>query len=166
LHLSTVCGRTTRNVKALISINGQGGTIRNPRLRIRLITRFDDDRSAVGIAGGSETSCCTLARVNDMSSRRRGCARVAVDDLPFLIGTAGAGPNLRDIAVSDRTPRVVQAATTSAQLNGVASGDPLLILISGVASIDLHLGSIIEVAAAQIQAFIAEDLQVKARNGP
>jgi uncharacterized protein (DUF2141 family) len=113
LHLGAVCSRTTSNIcttsdhdvsqrrqgrtEALVFVDSQGRTIRNPRLRIRLVTRFNDDRSTVGIARGREAGRRALAGVNDASSRgriTRSCACAPVNNLPFLISTTSASPNL------------------------------------------------------------------------
>jgi len=169
LHLGAVCSRTTSNIEALVFVDSQGRTIRNPRLRIRLVTRFNDDRSTVGIARGREAGRRALAGVNDASSRgriTRSCACAPVNNLPFLISTTSASPNLCNIAVSEGTTGVVQAATTSAYLNGIAGGDPLLILVPRIASVDLHLGPVIEIAVSQIQAFIAKDPEIETLDSP
>jgi hypothetical protein len=71
-----------------------------------------------------------------------------------------------NIAVSEGTTGVVQAATTSAYLNGIAGGDPLLILVPRIASVDLHLGPVIEIAVSQIQAFIAKDPEIETLDSP
>jgi len=176
LHLDAIGGAAVGDIETLVAedanVTASGARTAGyvPSLSSRAVAVLDGDSRVVGVAGSGQAFASLETGLDGNAVGRRRRSNLNVLGSPCLVRSASAVPNLDRVTVCLFTIGVIQ---TLARGRGIArqgdgsitSRSPLLVLPAG-AGPDLHLLAVGGDAVRVVEAFVAEDLDGTAGNGP